>query len=445
MPTSSFGIAMKLLILDNDGEGCGLDLAWRAQNAGHEVRYWLPPTHTGDPLTYGDGMVTKPKEWTESMDWAELIVLTGNAKYAGPLAEYFGKGYPIFGSNAKASELELDRKRGQEVLEEYGVETLPYRVAESIEEALRIVVEEGKAFCLKPWGGEADKSMTCVPETADDAIFQLEKWKTQGLKGALMLQERVEGVEIGISGFFGPGGWNTALEESFEYKRFLNGDLGENTGEMGTVIRHVKQSKLFDKILEPLTDYLHLCRYVGDCNVNCIVDKHGSPWPLEFTCRLGWPDFCIRQSVFKGDPVGWMADLLYGRDTLEVSADVALGVVMAHGDFPKHHDPQGTWEGYPIEYDSDESLHWQMVKDGEAPFLAGGKVKRMRTRLTAGTYVLVASGTGKTVSAAKRAAYSVVESVRWPSNIMYRTDLGDSLAEELPDLQVHGYATGMRF
>jgi phosphoribosylamine---glycine ligase len=436
---------MNLLVLDNDGEACGLDLAWRAQSAGHKVRYWLPPTHSGDPLTYGDGMVEKPKEWEPSMDWAELIVLTGNSRYEGPLAEYFGKGYPIFGANAKAAELELDRKRGQEVLEEYGVETIPYRVAESIEEALRIVAEEEKPFCLKPWGGEADKSMTCVPKTADDAIFQLEKWRVEGLKGALMLQEKVEGVEVGISGFFGPGGWNTALEESFEYKRFLNGDLGENTGEMGTVIRHVKTSKLFDDILEPLTDYLHLCRYVGDCNINCIVDGSGRPWPLEFTARLGWPDFCIRQAVIEGDPVGWMADLLYGRDSLEVSTEIALGVVMAHGDFPKHHDPQGTWEGFPIEYGSDENLHWQMVKDGEAPFLVGGKVKRMRTRVTAGSYVLVASGTGKTVSAARRSAYSAVDSVRWPSNMMHRTDIGETLQEELPTLQTHGYSVGMKY
>ena len=438
---------MKLLVIDIEGDGMGLDISLRAQDAGHSVRYWLPSPGGNQPL-YGRGLVERPLEWEPSMDWAELVLLTGNDKYHDRLAEYFGKGYPILGANPRAAELELDRGKGQEVLKRYGIETLPYKVVSSPEEAIAVICKEDRPFCMKPWGSCSDKAMTCVPDSVDAAVFTLLKWKKEGLfKGELMLQEKVSGIEMAVSGIFGPGGWNRALEESFEHKKFLTGDLGQNTGEMGTVLRHVNESKLFEKVLEPLTEYLHSCHYVGPVDVNCIIEESGTPWPLEFTMRFGWPDFCIRQPLIEGDPIEWMADLLYGRDTLRVSSDVAVGVVMTHGDFPVN-NPSKYWAGFPLSGITDKlypNLHLQEVMMGQSPRVIDGKVKEERTLQTAGTYVLIASGTGETVGAAQKAAYKVADSVRWSSNVMYRTDIGERLRKQLPLLQEHGYAVGMEF
>lgn len=437
---------MKFLMLDTDGEGMGLDLAIRAQATGHEVRYWLP---SDELVTYGDGMVSKPKEWEPSMDWAELIVTSGNSTLGEELAPYFGKGYPILGANEKSAELELDRGVGQDVLERYGIETLPFQVVTSAAEAIAVLVKEDKPFVMKPWGGDADKAMTCVPSTVEEGIFTLQKWEREGkFKGQLMLQEKVDGIEMGIAGWFGPGGWAAALEESFEHKKFLNDDLGENTGEMGTVLRHVRRSKLFDAVLEPISDYLHQCNYVGDCSVNCIIDAKGRPWPLEFTMRLGWPDFCIRQAVIQSDPIEWMLGLVEGRDELEVSSDVALGLVLAHGDFPKCKDPPKDWSGYPIDgIDAGRlgQLHFQQVMKGLGPMVMGGKVKQLGMTVTAGTYVMVVSGAGGTVEKAAKAAYDTAWEIKWPGNRMFRTDIGKRLEKQLPELQRHGFAKGMKY
>ena len=441
---------MKVLILDSDAEGLGIDLALRAQEADHEVRYWLPRrVGTGEALPYGDGLVEKPEDFEPSMDWADLIVRIGNATYEAELAPYFGRGYKIFGSNAQAAALELDRARGQEVLEQCGVETLPYEIATSAEDAIAVICREGKPYVLKPWGGHAHKEMTCVPASCDEAIYTLEKWEREGtFKGELMLQEKVDGVEMGIAGWFGPGGWSALLEESFEHKKFLNDDLGCNTGEMGTVIRHVRKSKLFDLILEPLTDYLHAINYVGDCSVNCIITDDGDPKPLEFTMRLGFPDFNIRQEVFRGDPVVWMLELLEGHDTLVASKAVAVGVVMTHGDFPKSQDAPSVWSEAPIYGINEETrphLHFQQVMSGAAPVLVDGELTRPEMLLTAGTYVLVASGAGASVSDAADAAYQTAWNVSWPGNVMFRTDIGKRLKADLPRIQKHGYAVGMEY
>jgi phosphoribosylamine--glycine ligase len=263
-----------------------------------------------------------------------------------------------------------------------------------------------------------------------------------------MMQEKIDGIEMGISGFFGPGGWLSALEESWEHKKFLNDDLGANTGEMGTVIRHVTKSKLFDLVLEPVTDYLHSINYVGDCSINCMIDKKGRAWPMEFTMRLGWPDFNIRQEVIQGDPVQWMKDCLDGKDTLEVSRRVALGVVMAHGDFPHETTGWEPWEDFPIygiDLENEKHLHWQQVKEGKGFLWTGEDCRRPRMTLTAGTYVVVVSGSGSSVKAAAEAAYETAWNIKWPSNIVFRTDIGKRLEEQLPELQKHGYATGMRY
>lgn len=436
---------MNVLLFNNDEEGwLTLDLAIRAQNAGHKVRYWSSPKYQ----SYGEGFIDRVPEWEPEMDWADLIVLSGNSVYEAALAPYFGRGYPIFGANPKAAELELNREVGQKVLAKHGVPVLPYEAVNSIDEAIALIGKTKKAYAIKPWGGTADKAMTLVARDADEAIFMLSRWKAEGKSGQLMLQEKADGVEIGIAGWFGPGGWSAAIEESFEHKKFLVGDLGANTGEMGTVIRHVTKSRLFDAILAPITDYLHSINYVGDCSVNCIVDDDGTPWPLEFTARLGWPDFCIRQAVIQSDPVIWMVDLLRGVDSLEVSTDIALGVVVAHGDFPTFHDPKDTWCGYPIEgIDEDilPHLHFQQMVMGKVPKLVGGEVKQRACEVSAGGYLMVVSGTGETVKEAQKSAYGVVKQIKLPSNLMYRTDIGGRLEDDLRRLHENGFAKGMRY
>lgn len=436
---------MKVLFMSAKGdEGFATDLAMRAQNAGHQVRYWM---HAETPI--GQGLIDRPREWEPSMDWADLIIMTGNALFPEKLNDYFTKGYPIFGANPKAAELELDRGKGQEILKRYGIETLPYTVVSSPEEAIEFVLKKGKPFAMKPWGGLADKSTTCVPKTLDEALFTILRWKRKGLfKGQFMMQEMVDGLEFGIAAYFGPGGFSRALEESWEHKKFLTGNLGCNTGEMGTVIRHVSKSKLFDEVLAPLEDYLHLVNYIGDISVNCMI-ADSKPWPLEFTMRCGWPDTCIRQAVIKVDPVEWMADLIYGRDTFKVSTNIVVGVVMTHGHFPQEDkDACQEWKGFPIEgvtSDNEKHIHWQQVMDGKMPIAKGRKWEEIPAMCTAGQYVCVMTGTGDTVELAKKRAYRTVKEISWPSNIMYRLDIGDRLEEHLPQLQKWGYAKDMKY
>jgi phosphoribosylamine--glycine ligase len=152
--------------------------------------------------------------------------------------------------------------------------------------------------------------------------------------------------------------------------------------------------------------------------------------------------------VIRGDPIQWIHDLVYGRDTLEVSPQIAIGIVMTHGDYPREDDDPKVWSGYPIHGVTDDCyqhIHWQQVMEGYAPQLSDGRVERTRVIVTAGQYPLVVTGSGDSVQEAMYAAYDVAWQVNWPSGVMFRTDIGKRLEADLPKLQRFGYAMGVEF
>lgn len=439
---------MKILV--HDAQHLGLAFALRCQDAGHSVRVWLPKGHDGTPSPIGDGLVEKVADWRPSMRWADLIVITDNSLYHADLEPFFKQGFPILGSNRQSSDLELDRAKGQQAFADCGIEILPYKTFSNFGEAAKFIEQSPESWVVKPWGGHSDKALSYVPPKGYEKpamIFKLKCWAEEGLKGEFMLQQRVLGIEMGVSGWFGPGGWSEAIEEDWEEKEFMDGGLGPNTGEQGTTVRFVKKSKLFNEVLKPMTEYFHALGFVGNVNVNCMLTEDG-PRPLEFTMRLGWPAFNIMLPLIVGDPANWMLDLLEGRDTLKIRPDIAIGVVLTTGDYPHSKLPPAKVCGYPIygiTEHSQESIHPQMMMLGTAPQEVGGSVKTLPCLVTAGDYVMVVTGLGDTVQAARRVVYSVVERIKWPAAIQYRTDIGRWLRAELPKMQAWGYATGVQY
>ena len=438
---------MKVLIIDSDR--VLLDLVLRAEQAGHEVRWWVPPTATGEKSVIGNGFAKKILHWESSANWADLIVMGDNAKYAQKVAPYFNQGYPIFGCNPRAAALELDRGLGQSVCEEAGMETLPYVIVNSYDEGIAHVTKTMGRFVSKPWGGDADKSLSYVSRSPEDMVYKLNHWKSKGrLKGQIMLQEAVDGIEMAVGGWFCSSGWSDFYCENFEEKKFMNEGLGQNTGEQGTTLRYTAESKLFREMLEPVTGHLHRTGYVGYVDMNTIIDKAGRAWPLEFTMRFGYPLTWIQRPLHLGDPVQWMLDAVNGKHTLEVKTDVSVGVVITHGHFPNAKPDDEQHCGCPvygITPAMEDHVHLVEAQWGDAPLTVGQTIKQVGMPLTAGCYVACVTGTGKSVSAARDRAYKQAWAIKPPTNRMFRTDIGCRLEEELPLLQRHGYAEGMEY
>lgn len=440
---------MKILVIDTWGGDGVLDWIMRCQDEGHKVKWFF--TRTDKNKDFGKGLAERIDDWKPWARWADLIFQTDNTKHVHGLEPFRKEGCPIVGANIEAAALELDRKLGQDTFKKNGIEVPPFREFKDYDQAIAYVSKSGgKRFVSKPCGDEGDKSLTYCAKSPADMVYMLQRWKKTGkLKASFLLQEFIGGTEMAAGAWFGPGGFNAGWHENFEFKKLMAGDTGPATGEMGTVLRVVRRSKLADKVLAPLEECLADRGYCGYVDVNCIIDEDGNPWPLEFTMRPGWPTFNIQQALHNGDHAEWLADLCAGNDKRNFSLNsVAVGVVMAIPDFPYSHITRKDVTGIPVYGLTPklmQNVHPCGMMLGSAPQDVHGKVVEMSCLATAGDYVLVASGVGQSVQEARRGAYRVLKTLEAPASPFYRPDIGQRLKKQLPLIQAKGYATGLIF
>jgi phosphoribosylamine--glycine ligase len=436
---------MNILIIDK--ASISLGFALECQAAGHHVKFFISPKDR-DSRT-GEGMIPRVKEWMPHMKWADLIFMSDNSYATNELDAFFKKGFPIFGCNAEASTWELNREKGQNIFKQAGLPQMDSTTFHSYDEAIKFVNASPKRYVSKP-NGDLAKELSYCSKGPADMVFMLDRWKRTGkVQDEFILQDFHEGIEMGVGGWFGPDGWSAALCENWEFKKLMPGDCGPATGEMGTVLRYVEKSKLADEVLFPLTNFLHAIGYVGYCDVNCIIDKKGTPYPLEFTNRPGWPLFNIQRLLHKGDPAEWMMDKLEGRDTLRVCEELALGMVVALPPFP--HATAATaaeLDGIPIyglKKSQGKRISLSSVRAGKAPLLEGGKIVERDMPVSAGEYLMVCSSYAETVGEAHCDTIELIKSLSIPNSPIWRNDVGGRLKKQLPELQSLGYAKGMRY
>jgi phosphoribosylamine--glycine ligase len=249
-------------------------------------------------------------------------------------------------------------------------------------------------------------------------------------QSSFILMEHVQGIETGIGAYFNGREFLTPACLDWEHKRFFPGDLGELTGEMGTLVTYRDTQRLFSLTLARLAPLLEEGKYVGYINLNTIINEQGI-WPLELTCRFGYPGYAILEAL---QLESWAAlfQKLLRRDatSFDTAPGFAVGVVLSVPPFPYRYGYAEISRGLPIVLDP-------TLSDADRDRLSFGDVARSDTGhlVTSGMtgYVLVATGTGTSVQAAQDRAYALAERVFVP-NVRYRIDIGTAFRQ-------HGHAT----
>lgn len=435
---------MRLLVVDTDG--VGLAFCWRCAKAGHQVKWFLKPKPSNNKAM-GEGFkgVERVDNWVSHASWSDLIWATSNDDYLEKLAFFRKKGTAVFAPSPASANLEIKRGDGMKFFEQHGIDVPEYQSFPTLAAAEAHVWKTGERYVFKTLGDNEDKSLSYCSKSPADMIARLQRWQKLKMnpKGPVMLQQFIEGVELGVSRWMGTEGFIGKYTENFEHKKLLSGNAGPNCGESGTVQKYVTASKVGDHVLRPLEEALSQLGHLGDVDVNCIVDDQGKAWPLEFTCRPGWPAFNIMLVEHRGDPCEWMLDACHGEDTLDVSTDVAVGIVLAQPDYPYSQLTQAETADVPIYGVSAKNQRYlqpQAVKMSTLPDMDGDKVVEREIWASAGDYLMVVTGMGKTVTQAKDRAYKTVGEIDVP-DLIYRDDIGERLEEQIPLLQKHGYAT----
>lgn len=440
---------MRCLIIDPFGDA--LDLGMRARAAGHQVRYFVRDEDATREI--GAGLLDVTRDFQAEFKWADLIFCADNGLYQREISSqrqlYPGK--PIVGHNPEVREWEINRTLGQDILKRAGVDVAPYKEFSDYDHAIKYVKSRNTRLVCKPCSDE-DKSLSYVSTGPADLVWMLERWKKrQPLKGTFIIQDFVAGEEISAGGYFGPSGFIEGLWVDAEDKRLMSGGRGPNTGSMGaiTVFQTKQRNSLARQVLLPLEDRLAEAGYVGSIDVSVIINEDGEPIPLEFTCRPGYPSLQIEAELREGDPLDWLVDLCEGHDPKNAILDtVACGVmlkILASADKAMTHADE---IGVPVYGLTDRlwrHFHPYHLMAGEAPVDAEQGPSTAIMPCSAGRYVGVVTGTGDTVSAARRAAYKRVSQIKIPLSMVYRDDIGERLKGDLVDLHRHGYAIGLDY
>ena len=437
-----------MFILVIDPSGLTLDWCLRCLAAGHTVKLYTKGSRAAH---IGQGLVDKITNWKQYVKVADLIFSADNLEFMDDIQKLIDEGYPVFGPGKKAAKLELDRMYGQNVIKAFGGPIIPSHEFKNYDAAINFVKQNPKRYVCKPCGEEEDKTLSYVAKDEADLIGFLMKRKQKSKQAPyFILQEFKGGTEIACTGIFGPAGWMDFWCEGWEFKKQMNGDLGVNTGEMGTVTRYTKQSKIADILMKPMEKELKKIGYVGMLDMNCIIDeKDGTPWPMEWTARPGYPMWNIMQPLMKNeDPAEWMLDCIKGKNTLEVEYETCVGVVMANADFPFNKRDEEEYLDFPVLTDDIpyENLHPCEMKLSTTVKMVDGELQENIPELgTAGSYIVVLTGTGKSISEAKDMAYKHVKMVKLGNDPQDRTDIGERCEKGLQKLKKHGYSTDWKY
>jgi phosphoribosylamine--glycine ligase len=241
---------------------------------------------------------------------------------------------------------------------------------------------------------------------------------------SFIIMDFVEGVEMGVGAYFNGVEFMKPACLDWEHKRFFPGDLGELTGEMGTVVTYQRSQRFFELTLGKMESILQEEGYCGYINLNTIVNERGI-WPLEFTCRFGYPGYAILDPL---QETPW-AELFHAMITrssgrLTTRPGFAVGIVVTTPPFPYSREDVKEPIGLPIVFDGELSAEQRAhIHYGEVG-LEGSSL------VTSGLYgySLVVTGVGPTIAAAQAAANRLANRVIVP-NGRYRRDIGRRLIE----------------
>jgi phosphoribosylamine--glycine ligase len=402
------------------------DMYYRLIQAGHEVKVFASGEDTGNAM---GGLVPRVEDWYAELSWLreagqDGIVLFEDANMSDTQDALRRDGFPVIGSSAFGDKLELDREFGQARMRDAGMKTAPTHSFDSFAAGLDYLRAHPKRCVFKLNGAGFAKARNVVGQMEDGADIAALLRRHQALwhleeKPSFVLMEYVDGVEVGVGGYFNGEQFLEPVVIDFEHKHFFDGDLGELTGEMGTLVSYRHSKPLFEATLKRMTPQLRESGYVGYININTIVNEAGI-WPLEFTSRFGYPGFSICDALHAE---GWAE--LFARMISKKRLDFkthpgfAVGVTLCVPPFPYGDRYEEMSKGLPILFrgelsaEDKDNLHFSEVelKDGE--LLTAGEIG----------YLMVVTGRGDTAEAARGKAYALSRRVVVP-NLRYRSDIG---------------------
>jgi phosphoribosylamine--glycine ligase len=412
------------------GDSCDLGSLYRRLLAeGHAVK-----VHVANEFCHGTmaGMIERTPDWRAELGWISeagddgVILFENVAGGRGVLQdELRAQGYNVVGGSAYGDRLENDRGLAQEVLAGLGLQIAATRSFNDAASAFIFLDANPGRYVLKfngPGFASSDNYVGRLADGADVRAVLASKTHLVTPEDSFILMDHIEGVEMGVGAYFDGARFITPACLDWEHKNFFPGGMGELTGEMGTVATYTGTSKFFELTLARMGPLLLANGYMGYININTIVNERGI-WPLEFTCRFGYPGFAVLEPL---QATGW-ASLFGGMvkktlPTLAVRPGFSVCIVLTTPPFPYTREDVDEPVGLPVIFsgqlsDQDEgNIHYGEVGLSAGQLVTSGKFG----------WTMVVTGLGETIEDARECAYALADRVYVP-NVRFRRDIGERL------------------
>jgi phosphoribosylamine--glycine ligase len=339
---------------------------------------------------------------------------------AGIVDEFNSRHMLIFGPTRRAARIEGSKVFSKALMHSHGVPSSGSRSFDNYNQAAAYICQHALPVVVKVDGLAAGKGVT-VAFNLDEALAALKAAmldKVFGQAGEqVVIEEYLTGREMSAFAV-SDGRLAVPLAYACDYKRIFDGNLGPNTGGMGSYsppdcYDAPLGMRVMAEIMQPVVTALAAVEspYRGILYGGLILTGNG-PKVIEFNARLGDPETQVMMPRLKTDLLDIIQAVLDGdvsKLIIDVSPQACVGVVMASGGYPGHFQ-----SGYPIqgldELDRDITV-----------FHAATKIEKGKA-VTNGGRVLTVVATGENLAAAREKIYNNISRIHF-RDAYYRKDI----------------------
>lgn len=412
-----------------------LDMAIKVQSEWNNVKLYV--WKESDKETW-DWLVEKTDSWESEISWADIIVFESiwNGEKIKKLREDWKM---VIWWTPYTDKLEDNRCFWQQELKKHKVKTLWFEEFESFDDAIEYVRQKPWKYVIKPsWEIQDLKQLVFIwnEEDGSDVARVLNAYKKTWWNEIWLfqLQKKVSWVEIAVWAFFNGKRFLKPINVNFEHKKLFPGELWVPTWEMGTSMFWEDHNKIFEETLMKFEKTLSLEWYTWYIDINCIVNANWI-YPLEFTCRFGYPTILIQQDAISMRFSDFLINIANGEDfKIKVKKWFQIWVMIVVPPFP-YYDLK-TFETF-----SKDAIIVLKDKKKNMNGIHLQELKKVNWELLitwpAGI-ALVVTGLGNTMKEAQKQAYTRIQNILIP-NMYYRNDIWNRWYEDSDKLRSWEY------
>ncbi len=350
----------------------------------------------------------------------DLVIIGPEGPLAAGIADALTEvGIAVFGPSMSGAKLEASKSFAKDVMARAGIPTAASKTFTDATLAKAYLAQADGPYVVKADGLAAGKGVLVT-----ESLKAATAWADECLDGrfgspdaSVVIEEYMEGDEVSVF-FLCANGVAIPFEPARDYKRLKDGDLGPNTGGMGS---YSPVADLPDDLIEWTTEQVALptlaelerrgIPYTGFLYVGLMLTSVG-PRVVEFNVRLGDPETQALMPRLS-------SDLL---DAIDAATRGALAWVELRWTDTATVNVVLAADGYPDSPRTGDEIDVGIPTEGTTLFHAG--TSRDGDRLvTAGGRVLNVVGTGDTISDARMKAYATAATIKF-SGKHFRTDIG---------------------